>query len=432
MPLRVRMIVLWAIFFINLIVIGLFWYDGSQNLFATKAGTLVALGRIMGLLLEYFILVQLILIGRVRVVERLYGFDKLNQLHRTNGLLIGGTMILHPLFLIFGYAALNETDVISQFFDFIKNWHDVFNALIGLTIILIVVGTSIAIVRRKLKYERWHFIHLFIYVGIYFAFDHQTNTADVSRGTALYYWLTLNFIVFGLLILYRFLRPLYFFSKHQFYVDRITRESPTVNSVYIKGKNIGQFVFEPGQFGLLTFLKRGLWPTHPFSFSAAPNGEWLRFSIKDSGDFTSQIESIPLGTKVIIEGPLGAFSERMAQRNKFLFIAGGIGITPLRSLSEAVSKKGKDAILMYTARSEDEFVFKKELDSYSLKKEYIISIPGKAEGRIDLAKIQSVAPDFMEREIFICGPRPMILSLRDQLLAAGVGKEFIRYELFSF
>jgi NAD(P)H-flavin reductase len=164
------------------------------------------------------------------------------------------------------------------------------------------------------------------------------------------------------------------FFKHQFYIDKVVQETPDVYSVYIKGKNIEQFTYEAGQFANYTFLQKGMYFTHPFSFSTAPNAEYIRISVRGVGDFTRRIPELRPGTKVVIDGPLGIFTERSSARDKYLFIAGGIGITPLRSLAEDLSKRGKDITLLYGNRTADNIPLKAELEAMPIKISHILSM----------------------------------------------------------
>jgi len=151
----------------------------------------------------------------------------------------------------------------------------------------------------------------------------------------------------------------------------------------------------------------------------------VRFTIKGSGDFTNVLpDVVKPGTKVLLDGPLGIFTKRAGQRDKYLLIAGGIGITPIRSLAEQLSNAGKDTELFYSASTEDQLVLSNELKQMNLSLRL-------QTGRVTLDLIKQAVPDFLEREIFICGPGPMIVALRDAFVSAGVPIKHIHYELFS-
>ncbi|MBA3550910.1 ferric reductase-like transmembrane domain-containing protein [Patescibacteria group bacterium] len=431
-----KKVLIYFLFFINLaIVIGI-WINGSGILLNGSTGDIfIALGRLVGLLAMFFILVQLVLIGRIRWIEQQFGFDNLNILHKKIGFSIGATILLHPFFIILGYSIAGRISYFEQISILLSSWPYVLLAAIGLTILLLCVGISISIVRKKLKYETWYFTHLFIYVAIGLVFAHQIQTADVSFGWAKTYWLFLNFIVFGLVLLYRFIRPIYLTFKHQFYIDRIVTETDSVTSFYIKGKHINKYFFQPGQYMHIIFLAKKMWYSHPFSFSTAPNSDSLRVSIKSSGDFTSTIHKVPVGTHVIIDGPFGIFTEKTAKYDAYLFIAGGIGITPIRSLIESLSAKNKDMILLYGNRTEKDIAFRSELENMNVKIHHVLSEtndPKFETGYMDNERIVRLAPDFMKREIFVCGPPVMMNAVVKLLKEMGVPKSQLHYEVFSY
>ena len=405
----------------------------SQN----NAYLLIAYGRLSGLLLEYFILLQLILIGRIVFIEKIFGHDRLNRIHRLVGYCLAFFLISHPLLLSIGYSQSLQIPPTHQFVNFLFDWENVGFAFLAVLLLIGIIIFSISRIRRKVKYESWHFVHLFTYLAVGLAFGHQIETADLSYGPALYYWLVLNFVIFGLVLFYRWLKPFYLFYKHRFYVDRVVLENNEVVSVYVKGNNLADFKYQSGQFANLIFLVKHYWTPHPFSFSIAPNGNYLRFSMKGVGDFTNFVSQISVGTKVIIDGPLGVFTTAWARKEKFLFIAGGIGITPIRAMLEVLKQKQTDAALLYANRSVANTVFKKELDELSVNIFYLFSQEENLSqnnfrfGKVNDVQIKSLVPDYLEREIYICGPKPMMNSVIKFLKKMGVPKSQIHSERFG-
>ncbi len=427
----------WLLFVSNLLITLFFWWNRSSVLIAgDQPGSMIlALGRLAGLLAEFFILVQLILISRAPFIEKAYGFDKLNDLHRKIGYILGATIISHPLLIVVAYAKMSNQALSAELMQ-VFQMEDVSKAVVGIMIMIALCILAIPYFRKMMRYGRWHAVHLLMYIAIGLAFGHQVNEGVVSYGVAFYYWYLLNFAVFGAVLLYRFLRPFILYARHRFYVDKIEQETPDVFSVYIRGENMNQFSFEPGQYINVSFLAKGMWEPHPFSLSSAPNSEYIRLSIKSSGDFTSGIRNLLPGTKVIIEGPLGRFTESASSRDKYLFLAGGIGITPIRSMMESLSKKGKDIALLYACRSMEDIALKNELDRFTPKRTYVLSNtpdPTCESGYIDSKKIKRLVPDYMDREIYLCGPLPMMEAMTLKTLKElGIPKSQIHYEMFNY
>lgn len=441
LSIRLKKFLVFLIFFGNLIGIFALWWTKSNFYIVNPAdGNIqIALGRITGLLAEYFILTQLMLIGRIRPIEHLFGFDKLNKIHRWIGYSVVSLLLLHPLLLIAGYAQSYGVSYLSQFGDFLANKNGVFLSFFSVVLFVFVIFISIAIVRRKLRYETWYFTHLLTYLAIGLALTHQLGTGDLRDGWPLYYWYILNFGVFGFVLLYRFVRPLMRFFYHRFTVDKVVQETYDTWSVYITGRHMEHFVFESGQYINITFLRKDMWYTHPFSFSEAYNGSNIRITIKALGDYTKKISTITPGTRVIIDGPLGLFTKEKAEREKFFFIAGGIGITPIRAILESLALEKRDAIVLYGNKSERDIAFKQELDAIhdyapSIVVHHILGTPtsGFESGFIDKEKIVRLVPDFYAREVFLCGPPVMMNLMVEHLKGLGFDGQHIHYEKFSF
>lgn len=406
------------------------------------SGVAIGLGRLFGLLAAFGVLLQFFLIGRTPWLEGVFGLDKLSQIHHISGLVSFWLILLHPLFLVYGYGAKSETGPFMQFKEFLFSYEHVFLAFLGMLLFVSIVVVSVTIVRKRLPYESWYFIHLAVYLAMFFAFWHQISVgSDILANRIFYvYWLVLYAFILSLHIIFRFARPLYLFRKHRFKVLRLVRENYNTLSVYLTGERLDQFKVRPGQFMIFRFLKKGLWwQAHPFSLSMVPNGKELRITVKELGDFTNNIKNIEAGTSVIIDGPYGIFTENLSLSSKVLFIAGGIGITPIRSLLEQMLKKESDLILLYGNKTERDIVFKNEINALveSSKKIKAVNILSGQEdyqgekGIIDLNKIKKFVPDMNSRDIFICGPVPMTEGIVKTLQKNGVDSSRIHYERFA-
>ncbi|MFA5889129.1 MAG: ferric reductase-like transmembrane domain-containing protein [Candidatus Paceibacterota bacterium] len=419
-----------AILILNFYLILYFWFTNSSNLIhgQTTGQFLIALGRLVGLLSAYLILIQLFLVSRFSIIEKEYGFDKLNRLHRWIGFFLGIFLISHPVLLSFGYSKINNISYVNQFFNFVTGWEEVFTATVAFIIIIFTALISIKKIRTKIPYEFWYFAHLPLYIAIFLAFSHQVQTGDMASGGALFYWYLIYVISIGVLVLYRFLRPAYLFFKHHFVIEKIIKEGEGVYSVYISGRNISEYRFQAGQYANLIFLQKKMWFHHPFSYSDSYNSKYLRFTIKSSGDFTSKIEKLKIDSLVWIDGPLGTFTLKQAIKKKFLFIAGGIGITPILSIIKSLPPQS-GSILIYSNKNEKNLIFKEELKQSNVKTYFFIT---KQNQRIDINKINELCQDYSERDVYICGPTQMIKNISENLIRVGVSTNQIHFERFSY
>lgn len=425
----------------NLVALVMIWQAGSAFYLDNPGNGNVwfALGRLSGLIAQFALLLQLLLISRAPFIERPFGFDKLNLLHRWVGYTIGLLMIGHPLLLTYGAAKAKNISLLVQFTDYLQNRANVFNAYLGVVLLLMVIVSSYAIVRKKVRYETWYIPHLLTYVAVTLIFLHQIRAGDLRTAAPWMYWLSLNIVVAASVVLYRFVRPLWLFAAHQFRITSIHQETGNVWSLTISGRQLHRFHFQPGQYANLRFLdRRRWWQSHPFSFSTGPNNQHLRFSVKASGDYTQTLATLTPGTPLILDGPLGQFVLTRAQRDKVLLIAGGIGITPIRSLLDDPRMTGREPVLLYACRTAEDIALKSELDELAqqgrLRVHYILSEPTPAyeSGFLDTEKISRLVPDFFERDVFLCGPPLMMKAVIKKLRRNGVPGRHIHYERFSF
>ncbi len=431
-----------------LIILG-FWYWNhahhplGNRLVGDAAGQLMAWGRLAGLLAAFGILLQLILIGRVKWVERTFGLDRLSRLHHSVGFALIICLSAHPILITMGHASQAESRIWDQIRDFCLNWEGVLAAAIALAIMIVALGFSVAVVLRRVRYEVWYATHLTFYIAIALAFGHQIKVGSDFTDNRWFaaYWCALYAFTFGNLLLYRFILPLWNYFRHRFVVVRMQDESDDVTSVYIEGRNLAAFPIEAGQFMIVRFWTPGFrWEEHPFSMSCRPDGKQIRLTIKRLGDFTRRIPELKPGTPVIIDGPHGIFTARRCTLPKVLLIAGGIGITPIRALAEELIATDHDILLIYANRNRAAMVFGPELAGLVRSAEgrlRIIPVMSAdkewsgEQGHLDHNRLVRLVPDAHEREVYLCGPPPMMSALKATLLELGVRRSHLHYERFA-
>ena len=433
---------IYLILIANFIFAGWFWWHLNAAYFNTGSlgTTFIALGRLTGILATQLILLQFILIGRVRWVESVFGLDKLSRIHRLNGYLILALVILHPLLITQGHSMLNSSSYLGQFVDFLLHWDDVLKAFLGLCVLLLTIGISITIVRRHLKYESWYFVHLLNYTVLILIVQHQLMYGSFAASTVFrYYWYLIYVFSVANFLYFRWIKSYMNFYKHDFTVTKVEPEGPAT-SIYIGGKNMENFKIKAGQFMRYAFQQPGYrLQAHPFSMSQAPDGKEIRLTAKAIGDFTrDMIPKVKVGTKVVIDGPYGVFTEDKIQQDKLLFIAGGIGITPIYSILEDMGNRHPDKILLYSNKTRQETVFAGDLDALSKQHGFklinILSdeeVVGYEHGRLDKDALARLVPDIAERDVFLCGPPPMMVALRQAMIELGVPKSHIYWERFA-
>ena len=216
----------------------------------------------------------------------------------------------------------------------------------------------------------------------------------------------------------------------------VVAEGPGVVSMRIEGRRLEQLRARPGQFFVWRFLTRGRWwKAHPFSLSAAPDGRSLRITVKALGDDTAAFGSIPVGTRVVAEGPFGLFTADRRRREKVLLIAGGIGVTPVRALMEEL--RG-DVTVLYRVVAESDLVLGDELDRPARSARASRSIPSSATtGTTDARDLltaphlRELVPDVAERDVYLCGPPGLVDLVLGEVRRAGVPRRHVHVERFA-
>jgi ferredoxin-NADP reductase len=177
-----------------------------------------------------------------------------------------------------------------------------------------------------------------------------------------------------------------------------------------------------------------VWSAHPFSLSAAPDGKSLRVTVKALGDHSARLGGVRPGTRVLAEGPFGVFTEVAHRgREKVLLIAGGIGITPIRSM---VERMRGDVVVVYRALTDDDLIFRRELDALAARSGLVVHYVvgdhrGEAARLLSPEHLRELVPDAADRDVFLCGPAAMTDGIGRSLRAAGVSRRRLHVERFA-
>ncbi|MFJ4620206.1 ferric reductase-like transmembrane domain-containing protein [Streptomyces sp. NPDC088812] len=407
------------------------------TLFAVQAGfasnALVVLGRFTGLYAALLMAFQLLLVARLPWLDRRIGMDRLTNWHRWTGFGLLWTLVGHVVFITLGYARSSSLDPVSQLVDLAETVEGVFRAVVALGMILVIGAVSARWARRRLAYETWHFIHLYAYVAVVLAFTHQVavGTTFTSSPAATGYWYALWAVALGSVAVGRLGLPLWRNRRHRLRVERVVPESDTVVSVYITGRDLDLLPARAGQFFLWRFLTRDRWwQANPFSLSAAPDGRTLRLTAKAAGDGSAGLRHLKPGTRVFAEGPYGAFTAMHRTRPEAVLVAGGVGVTPIRALLEELHGH---AVVVYRVGSERDAVLYDELRDLAHAKGaelHLVTGPPVPD-RLAPAELARLVPDIADRDVFLCGPPPMMDAVLGSLRALDVPRQQIHFERFS-
>ena len=171
---------------------------------------------------------------------------------------------------------------------------------------------------------------------------------------------------------------------------------------------------------------------HHFTLSSSPTEEYLQFTTKyrPESEYKNYLWNMEVGDGVEINGPFGSFV--LDERNKTprLFIAGGIGITPFRSMVKYINDKKLNLAmtLLYSGKNVAEMAFVNEL---RIMNNELRIIETAKEGRTDENKIKKYCPDWKERSWWLCGPPMFVEAMVEVGQKMGISAENLKSEEFT-
>jgi len=420
------------------IIIGIWAHGGGVTGITSLAALLTSAGRLTGLVGAFLLILQLLALARLPFLEWAAGFDRLTALHRINGKVLLSLILAHVGLITAGYALMAKISIPAQFLLFLTRYHGMAAALAGTMLLVLVAVTSMVIVRRRLRYESWYFVHLLAYAAVVLAWFHQIPTGIVflTSPLAAAFWTGLYLFTLQLVIIFRFVQPAARSALHQLRVEEVVEEGPGVVSIRITGRHLDYLNARAGQFFQWRFLDRGRWwESHPFSLSEAPDGRSFRITIKDLGDFSRKAAFIRPGTRVVAEGPFGSFTDQARIKDRIALVAAGVGITPIRALMEEM--RGR-ITLIYRATRDQDLIFRQELETLAAERGaqllYLTGDRTSIEHRHYLSRrhLRQLLPDISQRDVYLCGPPKMMDTIEGEVRRLGVPDDQLHRDDFSF
>jgi predicted ferric reductase len=421
-----------------------FWWatGGGLSDLGGWASGLTSLGRLTGLLASVLLLVQVLLMARVPLLEQAFGQDRLAVVHRLVGFTSFTGMLAHIGLITWGYAAGDLLATPGELWDLTLTYPGMLLAAAGTGCLVMVVVTSVRAARTRLRYESWHLLHLYAYLGVGLALPHQLWTGQefLASTARTVFWWALWALAAGSVLVWRIGLPVARSLRHRVVVTSVVPEGDGSVSVYLSGQHLDDLGARAGQFLQWRFLTRRGWTrAHPYSLSAAPDGRSLRITVKDLGDGSAEVPGLRPGTRVLIEGPYGRLTARARTSDRVALIGAGVGITPLRALAEELDG---DVVVLHRFATEP--LFSREFAVLAGERRLgLVPLPGRRRGPDswlgtgvgpvdDLTALRSRVPDIAERDVYLCGPTPWTRLVHRTLLAAGTSADRIHTETFGW
>jgi len=435
-----------SLLWLSLLLVTYWWVgDGGVRDLGGWASGLTSLGRITGLVSSVLLLVQVVLMARVPRLEAAFGQDRLAHTHRLVGFTSFNLMLAHIVLITWGYAAGEVGRTPARLWQLVTEYRGMLLATGGTVCLFMVVFTSVKAARRKLRYESWHLLHLYAYLGVGLALPHQLWTGQqfMKSPARTVFWWTLWGVAAVAVVTWRIGLPAWRTLRHRLRVTSVVPEAGGVVSVYLTGRHLDRLGVEAGQFLSWRFLGRRGWTrANPYSLSAAPDGRSLRITVQAVGDGSAGLFSLRPGTRAVVEGPYGRLSARARTRDKVALIGAGVGVTPLRALAEGLDYAPGDAVLLHRYTSEP--LFASELGALASENGLrVLPLPGHRRGPHswlgdgvgtvdDLAALLYWVPDIADRDVYVCGPEHWTDLVRSTLTAAGLPEDRLHLETFAW
>ncbi|OGY43350.1 MAG: flavodoxin reductase [Candidatus Buchananbacteria bacterium RIFCSPHIGHO2_02_FULL_38_8] len=194
------------------------------------------------------------------------------------------------------------------------------------------------------------------------------------------------------------------------------------------------YSFTPGQATDVSINKKWLrGEKRPFTFTSLNQDEVLEFTIKNYSDHdgvTKKIHQLKAGDELLINDPWGTIN----YKDKGVFIAGGAGITPFIAIFRDLHQKGKltGNKLIFSNKAEEDIILQKELENMFESNDLLLTLtqeknPKYLNERVDKNFLEKYIVNF-KQDFYLCGPPPMVKSLKEILTDLGANVDQIVFE----
>lgn len=369
-----------------------------------------------------------------------FPMDTLYFVHHATSVASLAFVLAHPLIMI-----LNNPYFAQLINPATSNWR-AFSGVIAAALAVLLVGSSVLRKDLKIRYEPWRLTHgllsvITLALSLVHIFKVDYYTAMPLQRLL---WIALPLVWLATIVYARGIKPALMLKK-PYELKQVRPERGNSWTLALVPVGHSGFTFKPGQFAWLAIGKSPFdIRQHPFSFaSSAERRDWLEFTIKELGDFTSTVKDFRPGTRLYVDGPYGTFGPDYHEAPGYVFIAGGVGITPIMSALRTLADRGdkRPLMLFYGSPTWDDVIYREELEELqqrlNLKVIHVLERPPKdwpgEKGFITKAVLDYHLPDERAKlQYLMCGPLPMIQSVEAALQEAGVPLSQVdseRYEM---
>lgn len=383
--------------------------------------------------------IQFALTARFRHAMAPFGVDIIYYFHRTISLMAAAVIAAHVVIIL-----ADDPRRLALFNLAAAPWR-ARAAVTALLALAALITASLFRRRLGIGYETWRRWHgMLAVIAVVAALIHiELVSHYIETPWKRMLWTGYSVFWAGLLVQVRLVRP-WSQLRRPYVVEEVRRERGNAWTVLVRPEGHEGLSFQPGQFAWLTAWNSPFAvEEHPFSFSSsAANTRSLAFTIKALGDFTRRVREIQPGQRVYLDGPYGAFSIDRHPEAGYVFIAGGVGITPVMSMLRTLADRGdqRPLLLLYATRSWDDIIFREEIEQLRprLRLTVVHALEAPPEG-------WTGERGFLTREVldrrlpadrrtlhhFVCGPDLMREAVEKALYRLGIPLSQVHAERFD-
>ena len=249
---------------------------------------------------------------------------------------------------------------------------------------------------------------------------------------------------------YSMLTPMSSDASSTVFVGGIVTETPSVKTFRFLPSASGRpmpFTFVPGQFLNVAFGIGGARMNRSYSISSSPTQrDYVELTVRREprGAVSRHINDLlKVGDRIEAGGPVGRFTFTGTEADSIVLIAGGVGVTPMMSITRYLTERAwaGDIFFIYSCRTPADFMFANEvaaLQRLNPKLHVAVTISSAEgtdwrglRGRISKELLTQTVPDLASRRIHLCGPPPLMDSVKVILTELGVPPDHVKTELFG-
>ena len=393
-----------------------------------------------GLVAFSLLVVAFVLMARMRSLLSCFSIESVLRIHRVVAVSVVVLVVLHVVLVV---GSVPQGLTIFDLRD--TTWA----ARAGVTSTLALAAAVVLALRRKRRqprYEGWRLLHIMLTAIVFLtAWLHVWWLGHLAHHELIAAW----FAAMGLVVLAvmgrRWLWLPVKARRHAYVVEEVRDVPGDAVTVKVRAHRHYGFDFHAGQFAWMKIGASGfVFEEHPFTISStAADPHHKQFTIKALGDFSELLRGLRPGRRVFLDGPYGIMTTDGLDRSRgFVFIAGGIGVTPMLSMLRTLADRGdrRPHLLLLGARTENDIILRPEIerlrDRLSLTVVQTLQDPpqgwrGEA-GVIDGPLLDRWLPrERRHFDYFVCGPPMMVTALGPQLRDRGVPNRRIHTERFE-